>query len=250
MQLDDQHLDDERVERLLASELPPDATGAVRSHLVQCAECRGRVGEATHADMRVISLLRSLDHPVPSALSLEATLARARGKAPGRMRWAAGLLLAIGVAGVAYAAPGSPLPRWMAALQTVASPRPSEPALVIPVPEPAEPAMAGIAVNPGRTLTIAFESPWPEGLAVVSLTDGADVVLRAPSGVAAFASAPGRVSVRGRPAPARFDIDVPRSAPRVVILVAGEQVLLVEASQGRGAAGEGPPWSIPLEGRP
>jgi hypothetical protein len=210
MQLDDQHLDDER------------------------------------ADMRVFSLLRSLDHPVPSALSLEATLARARGKFPGRIRWAAGVLLAIGVAGVAYAAPGSPLPRWMAALRTTVSPRPSEPAPVIPVPEPAGPAVAGIAVDPGRTLTIAFESPWPEGIAVVSLIDGGEVLVRAPSGLAAFASAPGRVSVRGRPAPGRFDIDVPRSAPRVEILVAGEQVLLVEASQGRGAAGEGPPWSIPL----
>ncbi|MGH7672815.1 MAG: zf-HC2 domain-containing protein, partial [Gemmatimonadales bacterium] len=99
------HLDDEQVQRLLHRELAPPVETSVRAHLAQCASCRGRVAEAEREETEVYALLRHVDDP-PPPVDARAVVARARARGLGRLRWAAGVLLALGLAGAAYAAPG------------------------------------------------------------------------------------------------------------------------------------------------
>lgn len=221
------HLDEEQVQRLLHHELPPAAETAARAHLAACSDCRGRAAEAERDEQEVHALLRALDHPVPR-LDPESVAARARahGFVPPRVRWAAGILLALGLAGVAYAAPGSPLRRWAQAVaeRLGGSSRrpPVAPTALIPD------SGAGIAVVAGPELVILFTAPQPAGQAQVSLTDGAEVVVRAPIGAATFTFDVGRLVIDNRGSSATFTIQIPHAAPLVEIRVAGQRVFLKE----------------------
>ena len=65
-------------------------------------------------DRELDELLSRLDHPVPP-VSVETVIRRARDAGVERLRWAAGIALALGLAAsAAYAAPGSPVPGWIA----------------------------------------------------------------------------------------------------------------------------------------
>jgi hypothetical protein len=184
--------------------------------------------------------LESLDAPMPE-LRLETIVAKAsaaRGEtvsAPREGRWMlqraaalVALLLVVGAA--AYAIPGSPVRRWLdralAARHAATSPRPAS---------PASDDRAGISVDPGTNLVIEFRSVVPGGEARVSFTDGAEVGIRAPAGAATFSFEPDRVIVTPRAGGAIVHVDVPRTAPRVEIRVAGRSVFLAQA--GRAASG-------------
>ena len=80
------------------------------------------------------------------------------------------------------------------------------------------------AVRPGTRFTIVFPKAIERGTAVVSLTDGFDVVVRAPVGAAAFTSDPERLIVEARDLEATVEILLPRDAPEVTVLVAGRRV--------------------------
>jgi len=221
------HLDEDQLHRLLHGELPPTAARSAREHLAACAECRHRAADAEREEGEVFALLRHLDHPAPQidAESI-ATQAGAHGVAWGR--WAAGILLAIGLAGGAYALPGSPIPRWVESVAAWIGGRPSQTSLV-PAPTPApESSVAGIAVDPGPTLLIVFTAPDAEGHARVSLTDGSKVVVRGPSGAATFTSDAGRLAIENQGSSATFEIQIPRAAPRVEIQVGGTRIFLKE----------------------
>src|SRR5918995_1770224 len=102
------HLDEEQVQRALHRELRPDARSAVDDHLSTCPECRSKLLQAESEESWVLERLSTLDH-VPPPVTVGSVMARARRSAAWT-RLAAGIILALGAAGVAYAAPGSPLP--------------------------------------------------------------------------------------------------------------------------------------------
>ncbi|MBA3317098.1 MAG: zf-HC2 domain-containing protein, partial [Gemmatimonadales bacterium] len=148
------HLDDERLQRLLHGELEPGADRLVRQHLAGCDACRVLVDAARADEARIFGLLREVDHPLRVA-DPRAMLAGRDVPRVGWERWAAGFLLVALAGGVAYAAPGSPLPGVLATLvERVAPDRPA------PGGQPSEaegrPSGAGIAVAPGKKLTIRF----------------------------------------------------------------------------------------------
>jgi hypothetical protein len=209
------HLDLEQLQRLVDGELSPAAERPAREHLAACAECRGREAEIARQEAEVSALRRLVDHAAPR-VDVQTLVARARRRRFGGMPWAAVVLLALGVAGVAYAAPGSPLRKWAHAVAVW---------LRGETPQP-EASGAGIAVAPGQNLIILFTSTQREGSARVSLTDGADVVVRAPVGAATFSLAADRLVIDNKHSWASFEIQIPRAARRVEIRVAGARRFL------------------------
>ena len=241
------HLDDEQLQRLLHAQLPSRAARNARDHLAECTECRERFVTAQQDESRILGLLRQVDHPVP-VLDPAAMVGRLHWNTPPWGRWAAGILLVLGMAGAAFALPGSPVPRWVESAVALVRGRavPQSPANPDPATLP-----AGIAAVPGSRFTIVFESPEP-GDARVTLSDGAKVIVRAPSGAAGFTSTASRVIVANTGTGARYEIEIPRRAPRVEIQVAGRRVFLksgarVTAARSAGADGA---YLIPLSARP
>jgi hypothetical protein len=173
----------------------------------------------------VDSLLRTLDHD-PPRVNAEAVAARARAPQFAWKKWAAGIGLTFGLASTAYAVPGSPLPGWIG---TIIEQLGGGPGRSTQAPAPAqsgEPALAGIALVPGRELVILFTSSQPQAQARVSLTDGAEVVVRASSGAATFTSEVDRLIIDNMASAATFEIRIPRVAPRVEIRVGDHRIFL------------------------
>jgi hypothetical protein len=237
------HIDEERIQRLLHGELSRAGEATAREHVAGCAACRERLAEAQGEENEIHALLRALDGPEPR-IDVESVVHRAdapdshrhRGPAPrpgrgrgGRhrsaIRWGAGILLAAIVAGAAYAVPGSPLPVWVhAVVQWIGRSRPSPPG-----PAPArdrDPDVAGVTVVPGRELVILFTSPQSKGHARVSLTDEAEVAVRAASGAASFTSEVDRLVIGNAGSSAAFEILIPRAAPRIEIRVGGRRIFV------------------------
>jgi hypothetical protein len=216
------HLDEAQVQRVLHGELEHASEITAREHLTACVVCRDRVTAAAREEADVIALLGAIDHPLP-AITAGTIERRARVPESRRLKWAAGIALALGIAGAAYAAPGSPLPQLVGILtgwlqggrdvtQAPSSPSPGR-----------APDVAGVAVAPGPRLAVVFTSPQSEGAAHVRLTDGAEVVVRAPSGAATFASDADRLVVDNVGGAGTFEIQIPRTAAHVEILVDGDR---------------------------
>jgi hypothetical protein len=213
------HLDEEQIQRFLHGEEDDLTARASADHLRSCPQCRERLASAERDQREVYGLLRLADGP-PPAVTAEQVIARARSSGVGWGRWAAGILLAVAVAGGAYAMPGSPLPGWLHDVRAPIqgperSPRP---------PEPAMPLLAGIAVPPGERLVILFERSHPEARARITLGDWAEVRVRGPSGGATFGSEADTLRVGNRDSTATFEIEIPRGARMVEIRVAGARI--------------------------
>ena len=219
------HLDEEQVWRALHSELAASVEPYIRDHVDGCADCRARLETARREEHDVYALLREVDHPVPSVHP--GIMVAGAGAPRAGWRWAAGILLALGFAGVAYAAPGSPVRTWVAAVLARMS-TPGHPPLVASPSAPSNSAMAGIAVAPGRALVIVFTSRQPVGEAVVSLTDSSQVTVHAPIAAATFTSEPDRLVIHNQGSSANFEIAIPATAPRVEIRVGEESRFLKE----------------------
>jgi hypothetical protein len=221
------HLDEEEIQRLLHGELPRQRVASAREHVAACASCRARVSEAEDEEAWVLDQLTHLDHP-PPPVQVAAVMVGGRG--PAWAGWAAGILFVATLAGVAYAAPESPLPGLLGrAVAWVAGTRrdvtPASP------PQRAEHAPQGIAVAPGNRFTIVFSAEQRGGGAMLSLTDSTVVVVRAIGGAATFTSDADRLSVDNRRSTARFVLEVPRRAPHVEVWVGGHRVFSKNASQ-------------------
>ena len=223
------HLTDEQVQRLLSGELSAPEASQARAHLVDCADCHGGVETALRDDAEVFALLASLDH-APRHVTASAVIARARRYPLAWANRAAAVLLMVSVAGVAWAAPRTRLVSMVEAVfHAIHLDRKSPaPARVVPVPTP---NAAGIAVAPGRSLTVVFTSAQTAGSARVRLSDGSDVVVRAPAGSATFTSAGERLVIDNPRSTAGFEIEIPRAAPRVEIRVAGGRVFLKDGAR-------------------
>lgn len=217
------HLDDERLQRLLDGELTASEAAGTRVHLAECGPCRERAAAAERELAGIESLLRLLDHPVVVPAAAEFARA-ARPRWGDRWRWAAAAAVAVGLAGAAYAAPASPLPRWIAAVTERLSGR-EAPAPVRPTT--AQAGEAGIAVSPGDRLLVAFDSVQAAGEVVVTVRAGAEeLTLRGPSGAAGFATGPDRVRVANAGSRASYAIEIPGDAPWVEVRVGGTRLFL------------------------
>lgn len=233
------HLDDGQIQRCLHGELDAVATRAVERHLAECAECRRRLAEAEREEQQIFELLRRADHATPD-IDAEELAARARGRCGGgwfwgwdvRLRWAAGILLVLGAAGIAYTAPGSPVAAWVNHVVGWIAGSPSDAPSDAPAP-PSLPdaASAGIAVAPGQRYTIHFTAVQPAGSAVVSLTEGADITVRAMNEAVTFTTGVDRLTIANRGAQADYEIELPQDAPWVEIRVAGERLLLKQSDR-------------------
>jgi hypothetical protein len=242
------HIDEEQLQRLLHRQLPSRAARSVRDHLAECADCRGRFVTAERDDSSVFALLRKVDHAVP-VVDPEALVARLGWSSLGWGRWVAGLLLPVSIVGAVYALPGSPLRQWIrtAAVWIGGSQPPASSSRA----EASTLPMAGMVAVPGPRFVIAFESPESGGHARVSLTDGKHVTVRAPTGAASFTSAASRMGIANAGTGATFEIEIPRTAPRVEIRVAGARIFLKDGSRvtpDRPATVEGD-YLIPLSPR-
>jgi len=220
------HIDDERIQRLLHGELPQADEVAARRHLAECGDCRARLAAARREEDEVYALLRQVDHGVPH-VAAAAIVTQARTRAMPWLRWAAAIILALGVAGAAYAIPGSPLRAWVQRLTRRAPPTPTSP----PSPPSPDSSTAGIAVPPGRDLVVQFQGSPPVAQVDVLLTDDADVEVRTVTGSATFAAGTDRLVVDNRSPQATFDVRIPRAAPRVAILLRETRIVLKEGAR-------------------
>jgi hypothetical protein len=84
-----------------------------------------------------------------------------------------------------------------------------------------------VAVAPGERLDIVFAGART---ARVTLSEGAEVVIRARAGSAAFAVEKGRILVRDGDG-LDFEIEIPRRAPRVEILLGSRSLFLKEGEE-------------------
>jgi hypothetical protein len=239
------HLDEHQVQSLADGELSPSATASARDHMARCDDCRRRVAEAQRAASHVEALLRELDHPAPR-VGAASIAAEARARDLAVWRRAAGFLLAAGLIGVAYAAPGSPVPTWVhAVIDWAGGARGRAPHIVAPTP-----SVGGIAVAPGANLVVVFETPQASGSARVIMTDGAEVVVRAVAGAATFTADAGRLVIDNRGSAATFEIEIPRAAPRVEIRVGETQIFLKQGAQVTpGTVNTNRPFVLPLAPR-
>lgn len=210
------HLDDERIERLHDGELDDAAADADRAHLAACEACRVRFDQADQEEREVFELLRTLDHATPSHSA--ADIARLRRSL--RLAWlrrAAVVAVALGVAGGAWAIPGSPLPGWT---RTVIGHRTDRAAT--------RSASPGVLMPAGGDIRIVFAPARAGDHVDVVLFDGPEIEVRTLSGRARFAfRSPGRLEIESSTTPVAFEIRIPRDAARVEVL-AGERIILLK----------------------
>jgi hypothetical protein len=146
------------------------------------------------------------------------------------MRWAAGILLLVGLAGAAYAATNPHLRDWVRSATAWLFPRDvvqREPRRTHALGD----QTGGIAAVPGREFVISFTRRDSEAKARVTLTDKMQVIVRSSQGTASFTSSAVGLQVDNFAVGANFEIEVPRSAPRLEILVAGTRIFLKEGAQ-------------------
>jgi hypothetical protein len=222
------HPDDGQIQGFVDAELAPDLVAEVRTHVAGCAECRVRVAAAEAENAWTAERLRVLDHAAPR-IGADAIVSDVdhRGRSWGR--WAASILAIVGVAGAAYAAPGSPLPDLIR--RFAASMSGGQRDATVPAGNAMKRVTAGAALAPGDLLRIVFLTEQPGGVATVSLTDSTTVQVRAVDGVAAFTLDPDRISIDNAGSSALFEVDIPLSAPRVEIMVGHRRVLLKDSGR-------------------
>jgi hypothetical protein len=174
----------------------------------------------------ITGLLARLDHPMPHvsvSMIIAKAVARRRAPATGtRLRWAAAIALMVGATGLALAAPGSPLRRWVTSVADgigVARSHAPPPSIT-----PQRPT-AGIALSPAGRLIVILSATRSDAVARISLGGGAELEARAPSGAATFTTGPDRLLVELGGAGDTLTLTIPRSAARVEVLTANTRVL-------------------------
>ena len=218
------HLDAERIQRVLHEELPRAVTAETTAHLAACGECRVAVSLARAQEEEMFGLLGAIDHPRRRGDVGRVREAVRRRRAP-PLRWAAGLVAAVGLAGVAYALPSSPLRRWFEAWRETSSSSIAQdvtPRIPERVREDSD--LSGVSIAPGASALVAFSAVQSTGEARIALADAGDIEVRAPVGAVTFAAGASRLVIENAGSRVSYEILIPRSAPRVEIRVAGVTV--------------------------
>ncbi len=214
------HLDRDTLERLLSGGLGLEEQITAEDHLESCDTCRGRLEEN-----ELFQVLAYLDHPVP-AVNPGDLIARAERRRPaGFGRWAAAVLLTFGAAGAVYAAPGSPVPRWIEALSGVFS----HGAGRVPESRAASPDVAGIVVPFDERLAIELP-PQQSGTISIVLVEASEVTVEAANGPVTFDSRADQLVVEAATT-TDFRITIPRDARRIEVFVGETAVFRLAAGQ-------------------
>lgn len=225
------HPDEAVLARLVDGE-PGAGAEELHAHLRGCAECRAHVETARAEAEWLERRLRALDHVPPAVTVAEVVRRAGRKRFGGPLGWAASVALALGLGGVAWAAPGSPLPglarRVVALVSGEAARAPGQ--AEVPAAGVLR-ADAGIALPPGPELVIVFGPASSEGSVRVWLADGREVEVRAPTGAATFTAGEQRVLVDRAGEPAEFEVRIPRDAPRVEIRAGTRRLFLAEGGR-------------------
>ncbi|MGD2069716.1 MAG: hypothetical protein PVI57_13665 [Gemmatimonadota bacterium] len=209
-------------------------------------------------------LLRLLDHPLPS-VTAEDVVARARergheapdgpagsGKALGvsttgirrvSRRIAAGMLLLLGLSGVAYAAPGSPLPGWVDSVARWIGYGSRPAGSSDQVPE-ATRAAGGVALGPGVPLRVDVRSRRPDGYVRIALTDDSLTTVRLSPEAGSLTSEPGPLGLErlgvDLSGPDTVDIRVAGAAAHLEVRVRGRTVFQKAGDEVTATSGPGP----------
>ena len=224
------HLDAGQIQCVLHGEMPGQAFALASAHLAQCEQCRIAVASARREEVELFALLGRIDDPQRQVnINVVRATALRRRPAPG-MRWAAGIVLAVGMAGVAYAIPSSPVRAWFDRLLE-ASPRTVAPRALPQASTPEDSDFAGVSVSPGASARVIFSSAQSSGELRIALADIADIQVRSPAGAVRFAAGDGRLLIDNAGARASYEIVIPRAAPSVQIQVAGVRVWRREAGR-------------------
>ncbi len=218
------HLDQEALERALHGELVSGTESVTREHLAQCETCQRSLAQKRADEAEIFSLFERLDGPrrEPDIAVIRRASAGGPTVAGSQMRIAAGILVLIGVSGVAvYAIPSSLLRRWLDR-----SPRGPVPAVAPPVlrTQTAPPTLSGVSIVPGAATSIVFTSRQDVGELIISISDDAHITVNAPTGTVRYAVSGSRIAISNAGSVSSYQIVIPRSAARVDVIVAGERV--------------------------
>jgi anti-sigma factor RsiW len=208
------HLDEERLQRMLHDELSPTAREVAVVHLESCDGCRARLDHATRLESRIFGALETIDTPPPLRLLTVHPQARRRG--PWYRRLIA--VSVLGIAGIAYAAPRSPLRSFVDRVTRRPSATRKPDSLIARQGQ----STSGIALAPGPRLEIEIDRVTESDIVTVAIVDRTDedaVVLRAVGGRPAFQTSADRVIVKNVDGVGALTIDIPRTAAHVEIRV-------------------------------
>jgi hypothetical protein len=231
-----EHLDDERIQRLLHDELDAAAQEDASRHLRGCAPCAGRLDEARREEEWIFEELSRTDDALPH-VDAQSVARLARREASRWMSRAAGVLIAIAAGGAVYAIPGSPVRGWVdRALLFFAGEAGPPPRLEVAT-EGEEgaaaraPTSSGIAVAPGERFAIRFAASQSEGVVAVSLTEEDEVVARALGAKVTFTTDVSRLIIENFSSAASYEIELPKKAPWIEIEVGQRRLLLKDGPQ-------------------
>ncbi len=211
------HLDQSTLESMLTGDLELEARITAEEHLVTCAECRG-----LFQDREIAELLNHLDEPAPDVSVHDLIVRAEQRQMPSYLRWAAGVLLMAVAAGTAYAAPGSPIQRWIGGLTGTVD---------VPAPRGSSESrdVAGVVVPLGDRLEIELR-PQDTGTIDVFLDEASYVTVEAVNGPATFDSRPERLVVEGAEG-SDYRITIPWDAELVDVLVGATSVFRLESGE-------------------
>jgi anti-sigma factor RsiW len=230
----EQHLDEGMVQRLLDEEIQRTDMAGIHAHIDACAECRERVAVARREESDVLSRLAILDVPSPTmdrgfpAIAGPALPLRRGPASGGAWRWAAGILLAVGVTGVALAAPSSPV-RWLVDRVSSWFSAPAGDVIRGTVAD-TPPTAGGIILEPTAPALLELQVLQPFDTIRVTLADDGAISVSASGGTVTFESDIGRLSIRNTSGVATIDVVIPRSAPRVEIRTGTRRLYLKDGS--------------------
>jgi anti-sigma factor RsiW len=226
------HLNEEQVQRWLHGELDASSKEALSRHVAACESCALRIDEAGREEKAIFDLLGHVDHPAPRVGP--ETIARGGVFSTAWGRRVAGFVIAVALAGAAYAVPGSPLPALLKQVGgwiTGRTPTPPAPTAIEEAPPGPSPVTSGIAVPASRRFAIHFAAEQTLGVVTLSLTDGPNVVVRVLGGTVAFTTDLDRLSVENSGAAVDYEVELPRSAPWVEVFVGGRRVVLKDGDR-------------------
>ena len=209
------HADIERLQRLLDDQLDPSEASRLREHLDTCATCQTAFERASTDWIEMDALLRHLDHPLPDVDPLSLVDASRPDGWRKQLASAAMVVVGLGLASVAWAAPGSPIQGWFASLSSWVSGGESAGSGT----SSTDVRSGGGMLTPGEDLQIDFAAHPGGGRVRIRLTDDSLVGVQTLGGAASFSDEDEgrRLVVTPLESPTEYGIDVPRSASRVVV---------------------------------